>query len=98
MAHAIAFAVDCYVLTFASGFTSLDISTHFILHKRPSSNHPHFWLMPVATMMIKEPLFSVFSNFCLLTPFFTPLGTSKNAKYSILKELNIIPYRTFPVK
>jgi hypothetical protein len=34
----------------------------------------------------------------LLTPFFTPLGTSNNAKYSILKELNIIPYRTFPVK
>ena len=24
---------------------------------RPSSNHTHFWLMPVPTMMIKEPLF-----------------------------------------
>jgi hypothetical protein len=36
--------------------------------------------------------FTVLSNFCLLTPFFTPLAISIGGKYSILKELQIILY------
>jgi hypothetical protein len=36
--------------------------------------------------------FTVLSNFCLLTPFFTPLAISCGGKYSILKELQIILY------
>jgi hypothetical protein len=33
--------------------------------------------------------FTVLSNFCLLTPFFTPRAIPTFTKYCILKELNI---------
>ena len=39
-----------------------------LAYRPSSSNHTHFWLMPVPTMMIKEPLFSVMIAYaiCLL--------------------------------
>jgi hypothetical protein len=53
-----ALAPDYYMLTLLPPVSPFDISTHFILHKRLSSNHPHIWLMSVPTMTTKEPLFS----------------------------------------
>ena len=51
-------ALDRYILTHASCLP-FDILTQLSLHKAPSSNHAHFWLMPMPTMMIEEPLFAV---------------------------------------
>jgi hypothetical protein len=64
---AMALALGHYMFTLAP-VSPFDISTQFILTKRPSSNHPHFWLMSMLTMMIKESLFSVMIAYavCLL--------------------------------
>src|SRR5919112_3703955 len=64
---AMALALSHYMFTLAP-VSPFDISTQFILTKRPSSKHPHFWLMSMLTRMIKESLFSVMIAYavCLL--------------------------------
>jgi hypothetical protein len=71
--------------------TYLRDSVFLLLPLRPSfafATAYGFFALPLRFIF-----FTVLSNFCLLTPFFTPLGTSIYTKHSILKELQIILYR-----
>ena len=68
MADAMALALDYYMLTLAFGFTVRHFNAFYLTLETIFKSSAFFWLMPVPTMMIKEPLFSVMIAYaaCLL--------------------------------